>query len=614
MVVTKVYAANTQLSITVLLHGIGKGGDSSNPNSGGNTTPKNATRNISVGVFNAQNVLVSSRLVVANYDAASGSYKATVDFGNLSTGPYNVAIRADKYLQKNATGIQNITAGQINTIPPVNLIAGDIIIDNAINIQDFNMLMNCYSDLRPAKACTAAQSALADLTDDGKVNQLDYNLFIREIGNRSGESNPTTNPSPSAPPTASSGDFPRLGGMLIGSPQNYDEAAYQQQIAKLDMAVLGMYPGWNRGGKTMAKAVSEIKAKNASIKLANYTIMTEVNNTSDPATAAWRTKLSAEKGPNGKGDWWAYNSSGQHTDWSGGSYSAWDTNVTLQTTVDTNGDKWPQWKAKHDYQTLYQGNGFDFWYSDNNFWKPRTNADWNRDGTNDSADSVAVRNWWRDGQKAYYTTAKSIAPNTPVMVNTDNDLDGTVFPSDADDFTQYKNLVGAAFMEHAMGVDWSTETWGGWATTMNWYRKLKSNLTAPQYVMFDVYVPNTSDYQYLRYAFATCLMDDGYFSASTDYNKIVWFDEFDLAGTKSTKWLGKAVDGPRTSAWQNGVYRRNFQNGIVLVNPKGNGTKTVTIESGYRRFQGKQAPSVNNGQPVTTVTLNDRDGLFLVKN
>lgn len=64
-------------------------------------------------------------------------------------------------------------------------------------------------------------------------------------------------------------------------------------------------------------------------------------------------------------------------------------------------------------------------------------------------------------------------------------------------------------------------------------------------------------------------MDDGYFSGSTDYNQIVWFDEFDLAGAGTTKWLGKALDPPQTKAWQSGVYRRRFVNGMALVNPKG---------------------------------------------
>lgn len=226
-----------------------------------------------------------------------------------------------------------------------------------------------------------------------------------------------------------------------------------------------------------------------------------------------------------------------------------------------------------------------------------------------------MRNWWRNGQRAYYDTVETIAPNMQLMVNADSDLDGTVFPTNADNFTQFENIVPGAFIEHAMGKDWSVESWGGWQLMMDWYQHLKTNLVEPKIVLFDVYLPSITDYQYFRYAFASALMDDAYFSASTDYNQIIWFDEFDLAGTSTTKWLGKALQGPQSSAWQNGVYRRDFQNGVVLVNPKGNGTQTVTIGAGYHRINGIQDPTVNNGAAVTsTITLQDRDGLFLIKD
>ena len=461
-------------------------------------------------------------------------------------------------------------------------------------------------------ALTAGHAATYAIKAEAEAGSLSGNYAAGDTAGASGGASVKFG---SAGTGGSGPDFPRLGAMLIGSPQNYDNATYQQQIAKFDLAVLGMYNGWNKSGLTSAQAVSQIKARNPNIKLANYTIMTEVNNsTSNTATTYLMNKLAAEKGPNGVSDWWAYDSSGQHTDWSGGAYGAWDTNLTLLTMPDANGDHWPQWLAKSDYQKLYQGNNFDFWYSDNNMWKPRDDPDWNRDGVNDSQDNITVRNWWRDGERAYYDTAKTVAPSLPVMVNADSDLDGTVFPSGADHFSQFKQAVGGAFMEHALGESWSVETWGGWSTLMGWYRHLKTNLLSPQMVLFDASLPSTTDYQNLRYAFASCLMDDGYFSASTDYNQIVWFDEFDLAGTGGTHWLGKAIDPPQTSPWQNGVYRRNFEHGTVLINPKGNGSKTVTMEAGYHRFTGHQAPGVNNGQAATTVTLLDRDGLFLVKN
>jgi hypothetical protein len=73
--------------------------------------------------------------------------------------------------------------------------------------------------------------------------------------------------------------------------------------------------------------------------------------------------------------------------------------------------------------------------------------------------------------------------------------------------------------------------------------------------------------------------------------------------------LGNAISSPQTAAWQHGVYRRDFDNGIALVNPKGNGAQTVQHETSYKRLLGSQAPGVNNGQTVTSVTLQDRDGI-----
>jgi hypothetical protein len=56
-----------------------------------------------------------------------------------------------------------------------------------INILDYNILMGCYSDLSPAINCPAGEEKRADITDDGAVNQFDYNLFLRELINRGGQ-------------------------------------------------------------------------------------------------------------------------------------------------------------------------------------------------------------------------------------------------------------------------------------------------------------------------------------------------------------------------------------------------------------------------------------------
>jgi hypothetical protein len=63
--------------------------------------------------------------------------------------------------------------------------------------------------------------------------------------------------------------------------------------------------------------------------------------------------------------------------------------------------------------------------------------------------------------------------------------------------------------------------------------------------------------------------------------------------------------------YANGVYRRDFDGGIALVNPS-SGTQTVTLERTYHRLRGLQAPSVNSGAPATSVTLAKNDALILV--
>ena len=78
-------------------------------------------------------------------------------------------------------------------------------------------------------------------------------------------------------------------------------------------------------------------------------------------------------------------------------------------------------------------------------------------------------------------------------------------------------------------------------------------------------------------------------------------------------YLDYPRNSPQTSAWSQGVYRREFDKGLVLVNPKGNGTKTVNVGSGWRRIDGSQDRTVNNGQNASSVTLKAEDGIILLR-
>jgi Hypothetical glycosyl hydrolase family 15 len=143
---------------------------------------------------------------------------------------------------------------------------------------------------------------------------------------------------------------------------------------------------------------------------------------------------------------------------------------------------------------------------------------------------------------------------------------------------------------------------------MSQYTAAMQALNSPKLAIFNQWGDPT-DYQSMRYGLASCLMNDGYYSftsSSTGYSGVVWFDEYNAN-------LGQAVSPPPTGAWQNGVWRRDFVNGIALVNPRGNGPQTVQLGGTFVKIKGSQDPAVNNGATVTSVTLQDRDGIILLR-
>lgn len=394
--------------------------------------------------------------------------------------------------------------------------------------------------------------------------------------------------------------FPRLGGVQNGSPFNYNDPAYQKQLARLDMTVLGMYPGLKPGGMSMNQVVSNIKSINPNTLVFLYVSANELGSSSvtGPAWDAVRAKMNAM-------NWWLH-SSGRSGPIVASSYGA--NYQTINTTAfvpnDASGNDAMEWMTRFFVDNYYKPNpSIDGFFMDNVFWKTRVAGDWNLSGSTESAGDTNASAWLRQSYRRYFDLVKSLMPGK-LQIGNIADLGDpkAVAP-------ELQGAMGGGVIEGLMGASYSVETWGTWSQMMAWYRKSMAISAEPKLVVFNQ-KGSATDYQGLRYGLASCLMDDGYFAytdSSKGYYGVTWFDEFDAN-------LGQATSSPSTSAWQNGVYRRDFENGIALVNPKGNGTVTVTLEQDYWRLSGKQAPSVNNGQVTRTVTLKDRDGIILLRS
>ena len=408
--------------------------------------------------------------------------------------------------------------------------------------------------------------------------------------------------------------FPRIGAYEIAGAARMADPGYREALAKHDLVIVGLWRDWSGvdpvSGASLGirDVVVDIKRRaatsgNNDILLGKYTIYNE--NYSSRQNAAQRDrfdKLSAEVGPGYRvnNDWWARDANGENTSSFTGT---WNTNVTEFVNRDSNGDTWSEWAAKRDYEVFFQPvPEFDIWFIDNWFYQPRVLADWNGDGVNDQKYLGWVRAEYRKGLMNAVERARALAPNLIIMGNVDGDPNRDVGMLME---PEYQGQVSALY-EGAMGRSYSQESHTSWQSMMTQYRTTLGNSRDGILVM--TVHGAADDYSMMRYGLASCLMDDGYFyytSSDLHYKSAYWYDEFDVD-------LGRAIDPPQQAPWQNGVYRRRFEYGMVLVNPKANGTKTVQIAPGYRRIDGRQDSVTNNGEAVSSVTLRERDGLVLI--
>jgi hypothetical protein len=409
--------------------------------------------------------------------------------------------------------------------------------------------------------------------------------------------------------------FPRIGAYEIAGASRSSDPAYRDALAKHDIVIMGLWRNWS-GQDTVTGAplnirdvVVDIKRRaankgNGSILLGKYTIYNESYDTRRNAAQRDRfDKLSSETGPGYRtnNDWWARNASGTNTSSFPGT---WHTNVTDFVKRDRDGYTWTEWATLRDYNEFFKPvPEFDIWFIDNWFFQPRVTADWNGDGKNDGKGETWVREEFRKGMMRAARHIRKLAPNVIIMGNVDGDPNRKYgMLTDP----EYKGQIDSLY-EGAIGRSYSQEGHTSWHSMMEQYQLTLANSRNGILVMTVHGDPD--DYAEMRYGLASCLMDDGYFyytSSELHYKSAYWYDEFDVD-------LGRAVDPPQRSAWRDGVYRRRFENGMVLVNPKGNGTRTVQIEPGYKRIKGNQDKVTNNGQPVSSVTLRERGGLILLK-
>lgn len=381
-------------------------------------------------------------------------------------------------------------------------------------------------------------------------------------------------------------------GINFGGP--YSDKIYLKKLSKYNVIVSSFYPEWNNDADRMKDSLDYLKKNNSDLIIMNYAIFNDVSKGTDvKMNADILTKVDAE-------DWWLKNAAGDIVQQVENSWNYWAINITEWAKKDNEGLNFPQWRAKRDNEIFFSKYPqFDGWYVDITNYKPTVPlADYKRNGVDVANTDEIIKASYRNTQVTGWENFRDLQPSKLVMGNIDHAIDETT--------PEFVNKLNGAFMESLVGFDWSLMN-AGWNTTMTRYNDTMDNLLPPKLLGFG-FRGTANNYQTMRFGLTTCLMNDGYYSYSniyTGYTEALWFDEYDVK-------LGYAVDKPQTKSWKKGIYRRNFDNGMALVNPT-NDYVTITIEAGYKHIKGKQDPIINNGQPATSITISPKDGVIMIK-
>lgn len=156
---------------------------------------------------------------------------------------------------------------------------------------------------------------------------------------------------------------------------------------------------------------------------------------------------------------------------------------------------------------------------------------------------------------------------------------------------------------------------GRWQDSAKNYWRLEGEVQKPALNFIASDTDNTgrqNDYRGVRFGITSALLGNGFFGfdfGTKNHGQLWWYDEYDA-------YIGEPVGAPK--AWSGqifgelGVYRRDFKQGIVLINSSDE-PRTVLFDSEYEHLHGTQDKSVNSGFIVSEVDLPPRDGVIFLR-
>lgn len=379
--------------------------------------------------------------------------------------------------------------------------------------------------------------------------------------------------------------FPRLANIFLKTPISDYEA---DQLAKWDVVVLGM-----QAQDTDPEIFDYLKIQNPDIVILAYV----------PSAEFPLSRIDILESPNGP---WHQLASGLSDSWwlrdqNGIIVSFWAGNQSLNPTNMApliNNERWNTYFARFlDEKILSTGN-WDGIFFDSVWWDAawvnNGNLDLNNDGQKDSSSMIDAE--WQNGMKTIFSYLRDRHGDDYILVGNGGD--------------QYHDYLNGRMFE-SFPNGWEN----GWTGQMEKYFSLMNNSQTPRLSIINGDTNNSgtwNDFRDMRFALTSTLLKNGYFSydwGTADHSQLWWYDEFEVA-------LGSPINEPynvlnQTLVAGSGLWRRDFQNGTVLVNST-NDSQLLNLYSNYEKIKGGQDPLTNNGAVINQVIIPAQDGIILL--
>ncbi|HNX11031.1 MAG TPA: putative glycoside hydrolase [bacterium] len=389
-------------------------------------------------------------------------------------------------------------------------------------------------------------------------------------------------------PTASEADDERLNPKLANYFLRWTIEDYEvEELARWDLLILDMEVQENSRAN-----LERIRSLNPDIIILAYITSEEAN--ADIYNSEWQMNATLRKRlvDQVESSYWLKDGSGQRI-------SFWPGTYMFNLSANTGFNQFlPRFVSENIYSTgLWDGIYYDNLWGDVTWVKG--DIDINNDGRTESA--ATVNSQWANGVKSMLDLSRRLMGNDVILMGNGLIYDG------------YQPYLNGMLMENFPSPWENGGTWSG--SMKSYYRIAKYNRT-PQLAVINSYSGDRNNFQKMRFALTSAMLrDGGYFSYdynNTDHGQLWWYDEYDVDLGRALYPAYNLLDR-ENDTFKPGLWRKDFENGLVLVNSTNQAQRYVFGFEEVEKINGSQDGTVNDGTKVNWVKVNPNDGIILLK-